>query len=70
MGTGEPLDNFENLFKAIRIINSEKGIGIGARHITISTVGLVPKIKELSKQNLQIELAISYMDMTTSRAIF
>lgn len=59
MGTGEPLDNFDNLFKAIRIINSEKGIGIGARHITISTVGLVPKIKELAKQNLQIELAVS-----------
>jgi 23S rRNA (adenine2503-C2)-methyltransferase len=59
MGTGEPLDNFENLFKAIRIINSQDGIGIGARHITISTVGLVPRIKELAKQNLQIELAIS-----------
>ena len=59
MGTGEPLDNYDNLFKAIRTINSDKGIGIGARHITISTVGLVPKIKELAKQNLQIELAIS-----------
>ncbi len=59
MGTGEPLDNFDNLFKAIRTINSDRGIGIGARHITISTVGLVPKIKELAKQNLQIELAIS-----------
>lgn len=59
MGTGEPLDNFDNLFKAIRIINAPDGIGIGARHITISTVGLVPRIKELSKQNLQIELAIS-----------
>ncbi len=59
MGTGEPLDNFDNLFKAIKLINSPKGIGIGARHITISTVGLVPKIKELAKQDLQIELAIS-----------
>ena len=59
MGTGEPLDNFDNLYKAIRIINAEDGIGIGARHITISTVGLVPKIKEIAKQNLQIELAIS-----------
>lgn len=59
MGTGEPLDNFDNLFKAIRIINSDKAIGIGARHITISTVGLVPRIKEIAKQNLQIELAIS-----------
>ncbi len=59
MGTGEPLDNFENLFKAVKIINSPQGIGIGARHITISTVGLIPKIKELAKQNLQIELAVS-----------
>ena len=59
MGTGEPLDNFANLMKAIRIINSPKGINIGARHITVSTVGLVPKIKELAKEGLQIELAIS-----------
>ena len=59
MGTGEPLDNFDNLFKAIRIINAPNGIGIGARHITISTVGLIPRIKELARQNLQIELAIS-----------
>jgi len=59
MGTGEPLDNFDNLFKAIKIINSPQCIGIGARHITISTVGLVPKIKEIAQQNLQIELAIS-----------
>ncbi len=59
MGTGEPLDNFENLMKAIRIINSDQGINIGARHITVSTVGLVPKIKELAQEGLQIELAIS-----------
>ncbi len=59
MGTGEPLDNFDNLFKAIRIINAPNGIGIGARHITISTVGLVPRIKQIAEQNLQVELAIS-----------
>ena len=59
MGTGEPLDNFNNLLKAIRIINSDLGINIGARHITVSTVGLVPKIKELAEQNIQVELAIS-----------
>ena len=52
MGTGEPLDNFVNLMKAIRIINSNKGINIGARHITISTVGVVPKIKELAAGRL------------------
>lgn len=59
MGTGEPLDNFESLMKAIRIINSDKAINMGARHITVSTVGLVPKIKELARQGIQIELAIS-----------
>lgn len=59
MGTGEPLENFDNLFKAIRVINSKKGMNIGARHITISTVGLIPKIRELADQNLQVELAIS-----------
>jgi len=59
MGTGEPLDNFINLMKAVRIINSNKGINIGARHITISTVGVVPKIKELADEGLQLELAIS-----------
>jgi len=59
MGTGEPLDNFVDLMKAIRIINSNKGINIGARHITISTVGVVPKIKELAQEGLQVELAIS-----------
>jgi 23S rRNA (adenine2503-C2)-methyltransferase len=59
MGTGEPLDNFDNLMKAIRIINSDQAINIGARHITVSTVGLVPRIRELAKQGIQIELAIS-----------
>jgi 23S rRNA (adenine2503-C2)-methyltransferase len=59
MGTGEPFDNADNLMKAIRIINSDKGINIGARHITISTVGVVPKIRELAKEGLQVELAIS-----------
>jgi len=59
MGTGEPLDNFPNLMKAIRIINSNKAINIGARHITVSTVGLVPKMNELAQQGIQIELAVS-----------
>jgi len=59
MGTGENFDNYDNLMKAIRTINSDKGINIGARHITISTVGVVPKIKELAQEGLQVELAIS-----------
>jgi 23S rRNA (adenine2503-C2)-methyltransferase len=59
MGMGEPLANYDNLLKAIEIINGEWGIGIGARHITVSTSGLVPRIKQLAEQPLQIRLAIS-----------
>lgn len=59
MGIGEPLDNYENIIKFIKIINDPKGIAIGARHITLSTCGLVPKIYELSKLPIQINLAIS-----------
>ncbi|MCR4338074.1 MAG: 23S rRNA (adenine(2503)-C(2))-methyltransferase RlmN, partial [Candidatus Omnitrophica bacterium] len=59
MGTGENLDTYENLMKAIRTINSKEGLNIGARRITISTVGIVPKILQLAKENIQVELAIS-----------
>lgn len=59
MGIGEPLDNYDNIIKFIKIINDAKGIAIGARHITLSTCGLVPKIYELSKLPIQINLAIS-----------
>ena len=59
MGIGEPLDNYDNVMDFIKIINDPKGIAIGARHITLSTCGIVPKIKELSNEELQINLAIS-----------
>ena len=59
MGIGEPFDNYDNLIKFIKIINEPKGLSIGARHITVSTCGVVPKIKEFSKLPLQINLAIS-----------
>ena len=59
MGMGEPLANYESLLRAIEIINAGWGIGIGARHITISTSGLVPRIRQLAEQPLQIRLAIS-----------
>ncbi len=59
MGMGEPLANLTNLLDAIEIINAPWGIGIGARHLTISTSGLVPQIKKLADQPLQIRLAIS-----------
>ena len=59
MGIGEPLDNYLEVIKFIKIINDAKGLMIGARHITLSTCGLIPKIKELSNLDLQINLAIS-----------
>lgn len=59
MGIGEPFDNYDNIIKFIDIINSGKGIDIGARHITVSTCGIIPKIKEFMKQKKQVNLAIS-----------
>lgn len=59
MGMGEPLANFANLMRAIDIINSPWGLGIGARHITISTSGLAPQIRMLAEQSRQLRLAIS-----------
>ena len=59
MGIGEPLDNYDNVVNAIRIINNQKGINIGARHISISTSGLVPKIYQLAEGNIQCTLSIS-----------
>ena len=59
MGIGEPLDNYDNVIKAIRIINNPKGLNIGARHISVSTSGLVPKIYKLAEENIQCTLSIS-----------
>jgi 23S rRNA (adenine2503-C2)-methyltransferase len=59
MGMGEPLANFDNLMRAIRIINAPYGVAIGARHITVSTSGLAPQIKKLAEELLQIRLAVS-----------
>ncbi len=59
MGMGEPLHNYDQTLAALRILNSSDGFGIGARHITISTVGLVPGILRLSEEPLQVNLAIS-----------
>ena len=59
MGIGEPLDNYENVIKAIKQINHPKGLNIGARHISISTSGIVPKIYDLANENIQATLSIS-----------
>ncbi len=59
MGSGEPLDNYENVLSFIRLINHPMGLNLGQRHITLSTCGLVERIYELEKENLQITLAVS-----------
>lgn len=59
MGIGEPLDNYDNVVKSIRIINDAQGLNIGARHISLSTCGLVPKIYKLAEESIQCTLSIS-----------
>lgn len=59
MGMGEPLHNYDNVMQALRILNSSDGFNLGARHMTVSTVGLVPAIYKLSQEPLQVNLAIS-----------
>ncbi len=59
MGIGEPFDNYEQLLKFLSTINDPKGLSIGARHITVSTSGIVPKIKEYAHMGMQVNLAIS-----------
>ena len=59
MGIGEPLDNFDNVMRFLELVNSEEGMNISMRHISLSTCGLVPKLDELAQKKLQISLAIS-----------
>ena len=59
MGIGEPFDNYDNVMDFIKIVNSDHGLKIGARHITVSTCGLIPGIKKFSDENLQVNLALS-----------
>ena len=67
MGIGEPLDNYDNVINAIRIINNPKGLNIGARHISISTSGLVPKIYKLAEENIPCTLSISLHATTNEK---
>jgi 23S rRNA (adenine2503-C2)-methyltransferase len=72
MGTGEPLDNYDAVLKAIRLLNAKSGLGIGARRITISTCGIVPGIARFAKEGLQVELSVSLHapdDKTRSRLL-
>lgn len=59
MGTGEPLDNFDNLIRFLSLLTDEKGLHISQRNVTVSTCGLVPKMRELAERQLQITLALS-----------
>jgi len=59
MGIGEPFDNYDNVMKAVRILNNQKGLNIGARHISVSTSGVVPKIYDFANEELQCTLSIS-----------
>lgn len=59
MGMGEPLDNCDAVLKSIRILNDADGLALGARHITISTSGLIPGIERLAREGLQVELSVS-----------
>ena len=59
MGIGEPFDNYDNVMNAIKILNNQKGLNIGARHISVSTSGIVPKIYQFADENVQCTLSIS-----------
>lgn len=67
MGIGEPLDNMENLIKFVRMLTDDKGVHISQRSITVSTCGLVPKIRELAEKDLQITLALSLHGVTDEK---
>src|SRR5207249_8267710 len=59
MGMGEPLANYEATLRAIRLLSAPYGLGIGMRHLTVSTVGLAPQIRALASERLQLTLAVS-----------
>lgn len=67
MGIGEPFDNFDNVINAIGIFNNPKGLEIGARHISISTCGIVPKIREIADMDLQCTLSVSLHQSTDEK---
>ncbi|MGI8314205.1 23S rRNA (adenine(2503)-C(2))-methyltransferase RlmN [Halobacillus mangrovi] len=59
MGIGEPFDNYDNLIDFLKVVNDQKGLSIGARHITVSTSGIAPKMYEFADEGIQINLALS-----------
>lgn len=67
MGIGEPFDNYDNVINSIRIINNQKGLNIGARHISVSTSGIIPKIYDFANEELQCTLSISLHATTNEK---
>ncbi|MCI9338428.1 MAG: 23S rRNA (adenine(2503)-C(2))-methyltransferase RlmN [Lachnospiraceae bacterium] len=67
MGTGEPLDNYDNLLKFIRMLTDQHGLNISQRNVTVSTCGLVPQMKQLAREKLQITLALSLHAVTDEK---
>ncbi len=67
MGTGEPFDNYDNLLRFLRLLTDENGLHISQRNITVSTCGLVPRIKQLAEERLQITLALSLHAVTDEK---
>lgn len=69
MGTGEPMDNFDNLLKFIELLTDENGLNISQRNLTVSTCGIVPRMRELADQKLQITLALSLHASTQKKRL-
>lgn len=67
MGTGEPMDNYDNLLRFIRLLTNEKGLHISQRNLTVSTCGIVPGIRKLAEEKLQITLALSLHSVTDEK---
>jgi len=67
MGSGEPLDNYDEVLKFLKLVNDDKGLNISHRRITLSTVGIVPRIYDLAKESLQITLAISLHEVDEAK---
>lgn len=69
MGTGEPMDNFDNFLKFVELLTDENGVNISQRNLTVSTCGIVPKMRELADKNLQITLALSLHASTQEKRL-
>lgn len=69
MGTGEPMDNFDNFLKFVELLTDENGVNISQRNLTVSTCGIVPRMRELADKNLQITLALSLHASTQEKRV-